>query len=82
MFRKKHYEKPNSETVAFLATQYKKLSFNIAELSMITGLGKQHIYNQISRKEFAIPTYREGGRRFADIRDVASYLDSRRKIAS
>jgi predicted DNA-binding protein YlxM (UPF0122 family) len=74
--------KPNKETLNLLSDQYQKMSFSISELSEITGLSKQNIYNQVSRNTFPIPTYLEGSRRFANILDVSIYLDNKRRMAS
>lgn len=48
-----------------------------AELDMSAGA----IRNQISEGRFPIPTYLDQGRRWADYRDVAEYLDSQRAKA-
>lgn len=40
------------------------------------------IYNQVSAGTFEIPTYVEGGKRFADVRDVAAHFDKARKGAA
>lgn len=39
------------------------------------------IRRKISDGSFPIPTYVDGGRRWADTRDVAAYLDQRREDA-
>lgn len=40
------------------------------------------IYNKISANTLGIKTYSDGGKTWADIRDVAAYLDSLRLIAA
>ena len=40
-----------------------------------------NIRRKISDNTFQIPTYIDGGKRWADIRDVAEYLDQRRQEA-
>lgn len=40
-----------------------------------------NIRRKISENTFQIPTYIDGGKRWADIRDVAEYLDQRRQEA-
>lgn len=54
---------------------------NIEQLSLALGLTKGAIYNQISAGTFVIPTYIDGGRRWADYRDVAEHLDACRERA-
>jgi hypothetical protein len=43
---------------------------------------KNTIYNQVSKGTFEVPTYVDGGKRFADVRDVATYLDACRGRAT
>lgn len=40
------------------------------------------IRNQIAKKTFPIRTYTDGGRRYADYREVANYLDTMRETAA
>ncbi len=40
------------------------------------GMGLGTIRNRISEGTLNLPTYLDGGSRFADARDVAAYLDS------
>ena len=40
------------------------------------GIGLGTIRNRISAGTISLPTYLDGGSRFADSRDVAAYLDS------
>lgn len=40
-----------------------------------------NIRRKISEARFEIPTYLDNGKRWADIRDVAEYLDQRRQEA-
>ncbi|MDO9313357.1 MAG: hypothetical protein Q7T97_02290 [Burkholderiaceae bacterium] len=46
------------------------------QLSHVLSISKGTIYNQISAATFPIPTYLDGGKRFADYRHVAEYLDA------
>lgn len=39
------------------------------------------VLNQISAGRFPIPTYVDSGRRWADFRDVAAYLDAKQREA-
>lgn len=47
----------------------------VTQLSDALGLAEQTIHNQIGKGIFRIRTYLDGGRRYADYRDVAQYLD-------
>lgn len=51
------------------------------QLAELLGLSKGALYNQISSGRFAIPTYLDAGKRWADYRDVANYLDKCRQTA-
>ena len=44
-------------------------------------ISKQSLYNQVSAARCSVKTYLDGGRRFADIRDVAEHLDACRNSA-
>lgn len=52
------------------------------ELAQALDRAKNTIYNQVSKGTFEVPTYLDGGKRFADVRDVATYLDSCRGRAT
>ncbi len=46
------------------------------------GLARNTIYNQIAQGTFRVKTYVDGGKRFADYRDLAKYLDEVRAGAT
>lgn len=48
---------------------------NVEEIAEVLGFSPPTIYNRISKGTLGIPTYVDGGRRFADYRDVMEYLD-------
>jgi predicted DNA-binding transcriptional regulator AlpA len=52
------------------------------ELASVLGVSKATIYNQVSAGALPVKTYLDGGRRFADYRDVASHLDACRELAA
>lgn len=52
-----------------------------SELAELLKLERGTVLNQISAGRFPIPTYVEGGRRWADFRDVAGYLDQKKREA-
>lgn len=67
-------------THAYLLDRY-GLRISIDQLTDILNLKCGTIYNQISAQTFPIRTYTDGGKRFADYRDVATYLDECRQRA-
>ena len=54
---------------------------SIEQLSSVLGISKGTIYNQLGAETFAIPTYLDNGKRFADFRDVAAHFDACRDRA-
>ena len=54
------------------------LRLTVEQLGQALCLAPQTIYNKIAKGEFSLRTYVDGGKRFADYRDVAAYLDSLR----
>ena len=54
---------------------------SIEQLAGVLGISKGTVYNQLSADTFAIPTYLDNGKRFADYRDVAAHLDACRDRA-
>lgn len=58
------------------------LRLSIEQLSDALGIAKNTIYNQIAQGTFKVKTYVDGGKRFADYRDIATYLDSQRASAN
>lgn len=67
-------------TQMFIADRY-GLRLNIEQLASVLGLSKGAIYNQVSCGTFPIVTYVDGGKRWADYRDVAEHLDTCRETA-
>lgn len=57
------------------------LRLGIEQLAECLGMSKGAIYNQVSAGTFPVPTYIDGGKRWADFRDVAQYLDQCRAAA-
>ena len=54
----------------------------LAQLAEFLHVAESTLYNQISAGACPVPTYREGKVRFADVRDVAEYLDRARALAA
>lgn len=59
---------------AIVAEKY-GLRLTIEQLGKALCLAPQTIYNKIAKGEFKVPTYVDGGKRYADYRSVAAYLD-------
>jgi hypothetical protein len=53
----------------------------IEQLAEVLGITKAAVYNQISAGKLTIPTYVDGGKRWADYRDVAAHIDECRRRA-
>lgn len=67
-------------TQAYLVEKF-GLRLNVEQLGQVLDLAPNTIYNQVAKKTFVVPTYLDGGKRFADYRDVANYLDKCRLLA-
>ncbi len=52
------------------------------QLADVLGVTKPTLYNQISAGTCPVKTYLEGGKRFADYRDVAEHFDRARLQAA
>ena len=52
------------------------------QLSEVLHISVGTIHNQISAGNCHVKTYLDGGKRFADCRDVAEFLDSMRALAA
>ena len=62
-------------SAAYLIERY-GLRLNVDQMAEVLGLTPGAVRNQISAETFPLPTYLDGGRRWCDYRDVATYLDS------
>jgi len=54
----------------------------LKQLAAVLQLGLSTINNRVSDGTLGVRTYLDGGRRFADSRDVAEYLEALREGAS
>lgn len=59
---------------AIIAEKY-GLRLTVDQMADALGLARNTIYNQIAQGTFRVRTYVDGGKRFADYRDLAQYLD-------
>jgi predicted DNA-binding transcriptional regulator AlpA len=66
---------------AIIAERY-GLRLTLDQLAQALCMAKNTIYNQVSAGTFPVPTNIDGNKRFADYRDVATYLDSCRERAT
>lgn len=65
-------------TQAFIAEKY-GIRLDAEALASILGIATGTILNNIRSGRFTIPTYKDGGKVWADYRDVAEYIDACRK---
>ena len=68
-------------TQAYLLEKYGP-RLSVDQLAEVLGIPAGSIYNLVSASRFEVPTYVDGKRRWADYRDVATYLDACRAKAS
>lgn len=68
-------------TTFLLIAQYQKPRLGMQEIADLMGVSLDTARNLMYKGQMPIPTYKEGGRVFADIRDVAEYLDKMRESA-
>ena len=66
---------------AIIAEKY-GLRLTVDQLADALGMGRNTIYNQIAQGKFKVKTYVDAGKRWADYRDLASYLDEHRAGAN
>lgn len=73
------------EAMSFLSQAYllEKYGPRIAmqDLAKVLGIAHGTLRNRIGAGTFTVPTYLDGGTRYADYRDVAEYLDGCRERA-
>ena len=53
----------------------------VEQLAEVLGTKKSTLYNLISQGQCPVPTYVDGGKRYADYRDVARHFDECRARA-
>ena len=68
-------------TQAYLLEKYGP-RLSVEQLAQVLGVAKGTLYNTISAGTSPIKTYCDGGRRWADFRDVAEHIDRCREQAS
>lgn len=55
---------------------------NTEQIAKVLGITTRALYNQVSEGRLMVKTYVDAGKRWADFRDVAEYLDSMRQQAA
>ncbi len=68
-------------TQAFIVERY-GLRLNVDQLAEVLGISKGAVYNQISAGTCPVKTYIDGGKRWADYRDVAKHIDECKELAT
>jgi predicted site-specific integrase-resolvase len=68
-------------TQVLVAERY-GMRLDLAQLAEILGVQPTTLRNQISAGTCKVPTYVDGGKRYADHRDVAAHFDALRESAS
>ena len=58
-----------------LLARYDSLTLNTTQLAELLHMHPKSILNAVSQGRFPIPTHRVGGKRLANVTDVAAYLD-------
>lgn len=53
-----------------------------AQLAECLGWEESTVYNKIANGSFPVPTYKDGGKRYAAIEDVAAHLQACRERAA
>lgn len=71
---------PSLLTQAYLLENF-GLRLTVDQLAGVLHMARNTVYNQVAAGTFSVPTYVDGGKRFADYRDVATYLDDCRERA-
>lgn len=68
-------------TQAFIVEKY-GIRLKLEQVAEILGITKGALYNQISAGTCPVKTYVDGGKRWADYRDVALHIDQCRELAA
>lgn len=68
-------------TQAFIVERY-GLRLSVEQLAEVLGISKGALYNQFSAGACPVKTYVDGGKRWADYRDVAEHLDQCKELAA
>lgn len=69
-------------TATILFMEFGRPRIGMKELSSVLGLSITYVNNVAASGGLPVKTYTEGGRRWADVRDVGEYLDAMRERAA
>lgn len=72
---------PTFTAAMALMLKHQRMRLTLEEVSAELNIVKNTAYNLLAAGTFPVPTYLEGNRRYADVRDVGAYLDQRREDA-
>lgn len=70
------------KTSTLLFMQYGRPRLTMKELAEVLGLSVTYVNNVAASGGLPVRTYLEGTRRWADVRDVGEYLDSKHEEAA
>ena len=65
-----------------LMLKYQRMRLTVSEVAAELGIAVNTIYNRRAQGDFGVPTYEDGGKVFADVRDLGDYLDRLREEAA
>lgn len=66
----------------FVLVEKYGLRLGVEQLAEVFEVSPKTVYNQVSAGTFPVKTYVDGGKRWADVRDVADRLDALRAQAA
>lgn len=69
-------------TATILFMEFGRPRIGMKELASVLGLSITYLNNVAASGGLPVKTYLEGGRRWADVRDVGEYLDRKREEAA
>ena len=67
-------------TEMFILERY-GMRLGVEQLAEVLGYTRSTLYNMMAKGECPVPTYLDGGKRYADFRDVARHIDECRARA-
>ncbi|MEN9806187.1 MAG: hypothetical protein RL756_695 [Pseudomonadota bacterium] len=71
----------NLLTTAYLLERYGP-RLGMDQIAEVLGMSTGTLHNRVYRGQIELATYMDGGKRYADVRDLAAYLDQMRGRAT
>jgi hypothetical protein len=68
-------------TTAYLLERYGP-RLGMDQIAEVLGMSTGTLHNRVYRGQIELATYMDGGKRYADVRDLAAYLDQMRGRAA